>query len=139
MNSKMRGNIGEAAVAQDLLRRGYPVFTELGDSCKTDLIALVDEKPIKIQVKCISETPNGTIQLALFKSGPGHGYVYTPRDCDVFAVYNLERDIVSYIGWHHIRSEIGLKIRYESTKNGQTKGIRMHTEFTDFLQALIPE
>ena len=124
------------AVAQDLMRLGYPVFTELGDSSRVDLIALVGDIPVKIQVKCNFESVNHSSKLSLFKSGPGYGYFYKETDCDVFALYNMDRDIISYIGWNDLRDTQRVTVRYEQSKNKQQKGIRMYTEFLDFHKAL---
>lgn len=138
MTSKCKGNIGEMAVAKDLMQQGYSVFTELGDSCRTDLIAIVDNKPIKIQVKAGIEK-GGCIGISTFKAGKaGYSYTYTSDDCDVFAVYNLNRDIVSYVGWDYIKenSNGGFGIRYTPPKNNQMNKVHMFNKFEDFKQHL---
>lgn len=38
------------SIALDLSKKGYPVFSEFGHSSNIDLIALVDDVPIKIKV-----------------------------------------------------------------------------------------
>lgn len=54
MHSKQLGNLGETIVAASLIKKGYSVFTQLGDLSKIDLLAVgSDFNPIKIQIKCI--------------------------------------------------------------------------------------
>ena len=55
MHTKSKGNIGEARATVELMRLGLPVFRELGDSAKIDLITIVDKRLITIQVKYCNE------------------------------------------------------------------------------------
>ena len=89
MHSKQYGNLGEIAVAKDLISKGYYVFTELGDICKSDLIILnEDYKPIKLQVKCVS-IKHGKISFSSVKSGPNYSYTYELKHADIYAIYIL--------------------------------------------------
>lgn len=96
MHSKEKGNLGELKVASDLVGRGYPVFRELGDNSKVDLIALVDDKCIKVQVKAIN-SKNGTVSTDTRKSGPNYRFRYTEKQVDIFAIYVPNRDVIFYI------------------------------------------
>ena len=65
------GTIGELTVARHLLGQGYSVFSEYGDNSKVDLIALVDNVPIKIQVKSCNSS-KGKVSLFLKKNAKGY-------------------------------------------------------------------
>lgn len=54
LHSKEKGNIGEMAVAKDLLRHRWEVFYELGDLSKVDLIIHRKGILLRIQVKFVS-------------------------------------------------------------------------------------
>lgn len=58
MHSKQKGDIGVAAVTLDLVKQGIPVFHEYGDLSRTDMIALYNGVPIKIQVKAYKSDKN---------------------------------------------------------------------------------
>ena len=128
MHSKQIGNIGETAVTLDLMKRGYPVFSEMGDSSKVDLITLVDHKPIKIQVKSYPII-NDTIGLCLWSKGPGYKYFYKPDDFDVFAAYVQDLDIVLYFTFSDFGTYKGITIRFnECTKSNQ----RFYKDYLNF-------
>ena len=131
MHSKAKGNIGEMAVAKDLMLKGYAVFYELGDLSKVDLIAEKDNKLVKIQVKTTWKTSQGKISANIRSSGPGYEYSYTKKEIDFIACYAADRDLVLYVPVAEIIDEckIGVTIRLEKTKNNQTKGIRLYENY----------
>lgn len=51
MNSKNKGDIGEAIILSEFLKRGVPVSIPFGDNCRYDLIADFNGKLNRIQVK----------------------------------------------------------------------------------------
>lgn len=98
MHAKQKGNCGELAVALDLARKGYAVFTELGDLSKTDLITLVEGKAIKIQVKARNlDKRTNTLPVSTKKDGPNYSYKYTLFDVDIFAILSLDTGDIVYI------------------------------------------
>lgn len=137
MHSKVKGNIGEAAVIFDLFKRGFSVFREIGDLSKTDLIVLIDTKPYKIQVKNNVYAPNnGSITLSLNKSGPNYKFKYTKEDVDLFALYISEIDKVVYISWKDLEGSSNINIRYKETLNKQKTGINWYEKYTDIRRAI---
>lgn len=95
-NFKPRGTVGELAVAKDLILRGYAVFTELGDNSRVDLIALVENNPVKIQVKtCTGD--NDIASFDVVKKTFGYKYKYSVDDVDLFALYILSTDQILYV------------------------------------------
>ncbi len=135
MNSKLKGSIGELAVAQDLMRQGYPVFTELGDTSKVDLIALIGDRAVKIQVKTGTEV-KGVTCFTKFRADKYHKYIYNKDDCDVFALYNLDRDIVCYFGWDTLDEANCFNIRYDDRIGKRSNGMRVYTDYLDIHKTL---
>lgn len=105
MHSKTKGNIGETAAALYLMKREYPVFTEMGDSCKVDLIALVENRPVRIQVKAIVPDGDNRIRVPLKSSGPNYQYHYTSDDVDVMCLYDLTNEDLFWVSLVEIESE----------------------------------
>lgn len=130
MHSKTKGVIGELAVAKYLAENSIPVFTELGDNSKVDLIALVNRKPILLQVKSF-KTNNGVVNLSFKKSGPGYQFKYDIQDFDFIALHVPDKDVILWIENKLMLENESLSIRFEETKNGQIKNIRF---FTDYLK-----
>lgn len=67
------GALGELVVSADLMRRGYAVFRALSPSCPCDLIAMKDDKLLRVEVTkgrrylkggCHFIPHDGTIQYA---------------------------------------------------------------------------
>lgn len=133
MHTKAKGNVGELAVAKDLTARGYSVFVELGDLSKIDLIAVKEEKLIRIQVKTVWDSSDGAVGITSKSSGPGYKYYYTSRDIDIIAVYVADRDDIIYANIAEIdgsqEGKHGKVLRYTPTKNNQTKGVLMVEEY----------
>lgn len=132
MHSKMKGNIGEIAVAKTLSLLGYAVFKELGDLSKVDLITLVNNRPIKIQVKS-SKLTNGAAHLSRRKCGPGYKFKYQKDQVDIFALYIPEKDIVIFVDQFELLAfEAEMVIRIEKSKNNQIKHTRTIDKYIDF-------
>ena len=119
MHSKQIGNTGELRVAFELTKRGYAVFAELGDLSRIDLIACIDGKLVRIQVKAISKT-NGVYTVSSRKSGPNYRYKYETTDVDVFAVYCMDDDLVAWVRSEEITGEnTALLLRADPPKKQQ--------------------
>lgn len=136
MHSKQKGNIGELSVCLELSKRGLPVFKELGDLSKVDLITIVKDRCIKIQVKnLLAHNSNNSIPFTINKSGPNYSFTYGEKDVDVFAIL-LPNSQVIYIGWKDLGDKTNMVFRIEKTKNGQTKGVNYFEDFLDFDRVL---
>lgn len=137
MHSKTKGMRGEFAVSKYLADNNYPVFKELGDLSKIDLITEVDGKLIKIQVKAITEKEN-KIEVHPRKSGPGYEFHYTEEMVDIFAAYILNKDVLFFVSSKEIcsnRSSVTFSLQEPKGKN-QHKA-RMVSDYLDFKKALI--
>jgi hypothetical protein len=136
LHTKQLGNLGESAVATDLIGQGYYVFTELGDICKADLLVMDEEyEPIKVQVKAIS-IRNGKIALKSSKAGPGYRFDYELKHAQVYAVYVPERKLILYISNKELLALSTLTIRIDPAKNKQIAGTNQASYYTDFKRAL---
>ena len=134
MHSKAKGNVGEMAVAKDLMLKGYSVFSELGDLSNVDLVAIRGNEFKRIQVKTKWNTDDGTINANLRSTGPGYDYRYSSIDVDVIAAYAADRDHIVYVSVVDIEDagNRGFAIRFDPPKNNQTKGVRLAEHYTDF-------
>lgn len=131
MHSKEKGNIGEMAIAKDLMVKGYHVFTELGDISKIDLIAEKQGKLLRVQVKCLA-AKDSKVKVDRRKSGPNYKYQYTEEDFDWLAVYVYNKDIILYIPVKELSSvNHQITVRIDSSKNNQTKGVRVAEEYLE--------
>lgn len=133
---KMKGNLGEAKVAAELIGRGYPVFMEFGDLSRVDMI--VEAKPgwmVRVQVKCY-RSKRGVVVVDRRKSGPGYQFDYQIEDVDLFVVYVYDRDALLYIPASVICSaRRQTTFRLDPPRNGQ-EVVRAASEFQDFEEAL---
>jgi hypothetical protein len=124
LHSKQKGNIGEMAVAKELMSYGWAVFTELGDLSKVDLIATKNEHIKRIQVKYVSES-NGRVHASRRKRGPNYKFLYQETDFDLFAIYCPQVDAIAYLTSAEICSvKTGLNLRLDKPLNNQTTGIK---------------
>ncbi len=144
LHQKRKGSIGEQAVILDLLKQDIAVFTEIGDLSRIDLIAIIDNIPIRIQVKARTPSTNnndkkhscGVIDLKAEKSGPNYRYHYTQNDFDILAVYDLESDKIAYISVNEFLSKQHFSIRVKPAKNNQKTNIKMFSDYSDIRKAL---
>lgn len=137
LHPKAKGNVGELKVAAHLADLGYAVFTELGDLSRVDLIAeRSDGRLIKVQVKC-RKSKNGTVVIDRNKAGPGYRFRYGRDDVDVFAVYVYDYAEVFFVSSSLVCSmKAGPHFRLVPTRNGQEKGVRYVSDYSDFEAAV---
>lgn len=132
MNSKRVGNIGEAKVLCKFVELGIPVYIPFGDNEKADLIAEFNGKLNKIQVKTSEKVKDGKMIFSLVSSTlhrrNGVKHIYTNNEIDYFACYNIERDEIFLIKKEDAPNN-AITIRYESSKNSQTKNINYYSSY----------
>jgi PD-(D/E)XK endonuclease len=136
VNSKDKGNVGEAKVLADLISKGIDIAQPFGDNLPFDLLAIDQHLNIyKIQVKYLTlKDGKVTLRNQRWSSNTKRNYVekYTKAEVDVFAVYvpNLNRLI--YVPASFVTSSTSFVIRFEATGNNQTKNVTMWDAFVDF-------
>lgn len=133
---KMKGNLGEAKVAAELIEKGYPVFMEFGDLSRVDMIVEVAAgRFVRVQVQCY-RSRNGAVVVDRRKTGPGYQFEYTLDDVDLFVVYVYDRDVLLYIPASVICSERRkTTFRIDPPRNGQPAA-RFASDFGRFEDAV---
>lgn len=129
MHSKIKGNSGQFAIAKELSRNGYSVFTEEGDISKIDIIAEKNSKLIRIQCKAVTEK-NGKIDVKFSKSGPNYNFAYTSDMFDYFGIYDLTNDKCYFIPSTLINEKSHIALRTKPTKNNQNDLINHAKDFS---------
>lgn len=138
MDTKRLGNIGEAYALAKLVEMSIPVYQQFGDNEPADYIILVDNIPLKAQVKT-SETYDGdktifdlTSSTAHRKNGVKHKY--SKEEVDLFLCYDAKTKELFVI--ENTGDMSTITIRYIKPKNNQTKGINFHTDYTLCVETL---
>lgn len=134
LHRKQKGNLGELAVAKQLVAEGFAVFAELGDNSRVDLIVLVENRPVRLQVKTYSET-DGKIALTKTKKGPGYSFTYKEGDVDLFVAYNQRLDECYFIAANEFLQMRTFTLRTEPSRNNQVDKIRFASNYLCFGQA----
>jgi hypothetical protein len=137
MHKKDMGKMGEALVTAQVLLNGCAVFTEYGDNAKIDLIVLDQQQRLhKVQVKTVGREANvsETSKLYLYKSGPnGYRYTYTAADVDWFALVDLTTMQIAWVSiGEALLNGTCFALRHTATKSGQTKNVRMFSDYMKF-------
>lgn len=137
LHAKKKGSLGEATVAADIIRRGYPVFREFGDLSRVDMLVEIGPGAfVKVQVKCF-RSRNGAVVVDRQKSGPGYRFRYRLEDVDLFTVYVYDRDVILYIPASVICGERRkTTFRFDPPRNGQEALIRHASDYEDFKGAI---
>jgi len=136
MNTSQQGTIGETKVMYEITKIGLPIFREISNTSKTDIITIINGKCVKIQCKCTNTDVNGTVIVTLVSRTSK--LAYTPEDFDILAVYIPFLDKTVYLNWKDINNKETLAFRYIVNDNKQknSKNIRLLETYTDFNKAL---
>ncbi|MBI3486188.1 hypothetical protein HY025_04605 [Candidatus Daviesbacteria bacterium] len=130
--TKIKGDLGQAMIMADALRRGYKVAIPLGEDWRYDLIVSKDGKLLKIQCK-YTEAFNGVIKVRCETHDGRSYYRYKPEDLDYIAVYDRVTEKCYYINSIYLGSgRASLSLRVIKTKNGQKKKILEAEDFLKF-------
>ncbi len=131
--TKTKGDLGQAMVMADTLKRGYKVALPLGEDWRYDLIVLKGARLLRIQCK-YTESTRGVIKVRCETHDGRSYYRYKPGDLDYIAVYDKITDKCYYISCSYL-GEGGrgsLSLRVNEARNGQKKKIYRATDFTEF-------
>ena len=97
-NSKIKGNIGEAKFLFECAKFMIPVYLQFGDNESADYIILIDNKPLKVQVKSSTQFSGHVIIFSLKRStkhkGVNYNSIYSKKEVDLFACYDIINDIM---------------------------------------------
>lgn len=130
--TKIKGDLGQAMVMADALKRGYKVALPLGEDWRYDLIVLKGRALLRIQCKYVEST-NGVVKVRCETHDGRSYYRYKQEDLDYIAVYDKITDKCYYINCSYLGKGRGsLSLRTIDTKNGQKKKILKAKDFTKF-------
>ncbi len=131
-DTKSKGDLGQAMIVADALKRGYKVALPLGEDWKFDIIIQKRNKLLRVQCK-YATAKNHVIKVRCETHDGRHYYKYTSKDLDYLAIYDKVTDKCYYVANNLItngRSSISLRI--EEPKNRQKKKILFASDFTRF-------
>ena len=130
--SKIKGDLGQAMIMADALKKGYKVALPLGEDWRYDLILLKDGKLLRIQCKYV-ESANGVIKVRCETHDGRSYYKYKQTDLDYIAVYDKTSDRCYYVNCSYLGNGRGsLNLRTHKAKNGQKKKTFNAEDFVKF-------
>lgn len=129
MNTKSIGDISEVMVMAALLRCGAAVLKPVGDNQRYDLVVDLDGCFSRVQCKT-GRLKDGRIAFPTCSSYAhrgrvGKGYL---GEADVFGIYCPENDRVYLVPVEQCGGRMA-HLRCDPTKNGQTSGVRLASEY----------
>jgi hypothetical protein len=83
MNTTQRGNVTELEVQLAFIRLKHPVYTPVSDGCIVDLIAIVNQRAVKVQVKTATKRRGG-FSIVLTRSIKRKRVKYLEEEVDAF-------------------------------------------------------
>jgi hypothetical protein len=131
MHTKLKGDIGELMVAQNLLENGWHVAFPYGENLKYDLVAEKEGIFRRIQVKTVNPR-DGALKINCRSSNNWSVYYYSTIDFETLAAVDLQNRNVYYIPSARMHKSL-IIIRIDKSKNGQQKGINFANEFTNLV------
>ena len=134
MITKEKGNIGEAVILSEFVKRGIQCSLPFGDAARYDLIAEFNGKLNKIQIKyCAQITENNSI-ICPCASSTNHTtnkhYTTYENDVDYIACYIQPLDKSILIPIKEIGKQKSITVRITPTSNNQQKGIHYLDDFS---------
>jgi hypothetical protein len=88
VNPRQQGDLGEYSAIEWLSSHGYPVFVPIGHSPDVDLVALIDDRAVRVQVKTSGRrSPYGNWEVAVCTRGGNQSWNkmvkrFGPERCD---------------------------------------------------------
>jgi len=130
--TKRKGDIGEAMIVADALRRGYKVALPVGEDWRYDLIVL--RKGVLERVQCKYTESNGEIVEVRCRAMNGRcTFRYSSTSVDWIAVYDKTTDKCYYVPSSLLgagRATVWLRLTLP--RNNQAKRILWAKEFVDW-------
>lgn len=130
--TKTKGDLGQAMVIADALKRGYKVALPLGEDWRYDLIVEKENELVRVQCKYVEST-KGVIKVRCETHDGRNYYKYKQNDLDYIAVYDKLTDKCYYVSCSYLGlGRASLSLRVGKTRNNQTKGILRAEDFINF-------
>lgn len=131
--TKIKGDLGQAMIMADALKRGYKVALPLGEDWRYDLIILKNGKLLRIQCKYV-ESKSGVVKVRCETHDGRNYYRYKQEDLDYIGVYDKITDKCYYISsqllGHSGRGSLSLRVI--DARNGQKKRTFKANDFLKF-------
>ncbi len=131
--TKNKGDIAEAIVIAESLKRGYKVALPFGEDWRFDLIVLRHNNLERVQCKYTES--DGNVIIVMCRSANNWSTIkYTSDDIDWIAVYDKTTNQCYFIP-SNILGKVGrsmIKLRLTRPKNNQVKNIFWARDFTDW-------
>ena len=128
LTTAQKAMIAMLKLQERALERGATVSLPITDSCRNDAIIEEQGRLYRAQIKYGDRkgaSASGAIGLELtsyHRSGKLSYAGYTEKEIDALLVYIPRIDKVLWFGPEVFAGRSQIQIRYEPTKNGQTKG-----------------
>jgi hypothetical protein len=132
---KAKGDLAEAMVFADLIKRGHKVALPYGEDWDYDLIVSRDGVLERLQVK-YTESNGRFVEVKCFSASLTNGRVrrvkrYTAQTVDWIGVYDRTTERCYYVpSTEFADGRSYLHLRLAPCQNGQTKGVRWARDFT---------
>ena len=134
MNSKNKGNIGEAFAIAEFTKYNIPVAIPFGDNARYDLIADFNNKLNRIQVKYCNQTTDNDSVLCPCASSTNHTtnkhYSTYENDIDYFVFYIVAWNKLLLVPIEKIGNKKSITFRYNTPKSQQMANINYANEYT---------
>lgn len=134
MITKEKGNIGEAVILSEFVKRGIQCSLPFGDAARYDLIAEFNGKLNKIQIKYCAQITEYNSIVCPCASSTNHTtnkhYTTYENDVDYIACYIQPLDKSILIPIREIGKQKSITIRIAPTSNNQQKGIHYLDDFS---------
>jgi hypothetical protein len=134
---KQKGDLAEAMVAADILRRGHKIAFPFGEDWDYDLIACRDGRLERVQVKHAVQQ-DGVVPVRCCSMSLTNGRVrvvkrYTSATIDWIAVYEANTGRCYYVPSSEFRDGRRLlSLRLSPPRNCQQRGIRWARDYLAF-------
>ena len=130
--SKRKGDIGEAMVMAEVLRRGYKVAMPVGEDWRYDMIVLRGDVLERVQCK-YTESKNKVVEVRCRSSNNWSVLKYTAKDFDWLAVYDLDTNKCYFLPATMLgKGRCTISLRVIPTKNKQNKRVLWAKDFEEW-------
>jgi len=128
IQSNQKGNVAVLEVIKYLQNESFHVFTEpFSQSSKVDLIALKDNKILKIQIKYITARRG----IVLLNTKVKSRYIYGPEDIDYFAIYEPISKKILWVPIGIVAEKKKFYIRLRNAKTNNYKKLNSWRNYKD--------
>ncbi len=136
-HTKNKGDLGLLHAQLDLVKRGYGILLPVTEHEAFDLVAYRGDTFVRVQVK-YRRAVNGVIHVPFKSSWADRHGVHTlhmdKTAVDVVCVYCPDTGCCYYIDPR--RHRVGIYLRIERTRNGQSRGVWFAEDFTEIPRPL---